>query len=132
MLLKRLSRLKPTGRWPVICLALVLAAPALAASLKSLMQEMGDTARLAKSAAGSGFELSQAQSILEAFATQGQAGESLYAGRPDAKSHDFSRRFARLVAIADGGRATVKDRAGFRTAFTAVAGECRSCHSVYK
>jgi hypothetical protein len=111
-----------------LCLLAGLSVPALAATLKSIMSEMKQTTTAAKGVL-SNFDQTQADALLHQYATQAIAAGKLIGGG-DAKAVDFQKRFAALAATANNARAT--NAASFHTAFSAIAAQCRSCHSAYK
>lgn len=124
------SRSAPSLRF---CLGLALIAglsvPALAASFKGVMGEMKQTTTVAKGVL-SNFDQVKANALLHQYSAQALAADKLYSGGNDAKAADFHKRFAALAAAADSAKAT--DAASFRSAFTTIAAQCRSCHSAYK
>lgn len=121
-----------SGLSVTFCLGLSLLAslcvPAMAATLKSIMSEMKQTTTAAKGVV-SNFDQAQADALLHQYATQATAAAKLIGGG-DAKAADFQKRFVALAATANSARAT--NAASFRTAFSAIAAQCRSCHSTYK
>ena len=116
----------------LLAFAVAAAAPALAASLKGLMREMGQTMKQTKPLLAGSFELAQAEAVLTDFARQADESAALYAMRGDAKAGDMRTRFVQLKYNADSARGTVKDKASFQRAFLAVVQDCRSCHSAYR
>jgi cytochrome c556 len=130
---KALSNVKAAiGVAALLAIALGVAAPALATSLKSLMSEMRDTTKQTKRLLAGSFDLAGAQAILGDYARQAGASEVLYAGRSDAKAGDPRARFVHMGKVAEAARGSVKDKASFRQALGAVAEDCRSCHADYK
>lgn len=115
-----------------LAFAVVAAAPALAASLKGLMREMGQTIKQTKPLLTGSFELAQAEAVLTDFARQADESAALYAMRGDVKADDMRARFVQLKNTADSARGTLKDKASFQHALLAVLQDCRSCHSAYR
>ncbi|GLS18511.1 hypothetical protein GCM10007874_15280 [Labrys miyagiensis] len=92
------------------------------------MSEMKQTTTEAKGVL-SNFDQARADALLHQYAMQAMAAGKLF-GSGDAKAADLQKRFATLAATANNAKA--KDAAGFRIAFSAIATQCRSCHSAYK
>ncbi len=119
-------------RWLLPCAIIVcVVGPAYALSLKSIMGSMADTTKLAKATVGN-FDQAQAADVLQRYASDAQAAGASYATGTNAKAQDLRARFQEMAATADGARRSALNAKSFRTAFTAIVGECRSCHSVYK
>jgi cytochrome c556 len=78
------------------------------------------------------FDPGEAQTILADFARQANEGQALYATRNDAKAGELRARFLQMKQSAGSAGSAMKDKASFRRAFSAVAEDCRSCHSAYR
>ncbi len=109
----------------------VLVGPALAASLKNIMGDMGDNTTTAKAVIAN-FDNAAAQKVLRRYAADAQAAGDMFASQGSAKEKDLRARFIKMATVADNASQSVQDKASFRKAFVAVAGECKSCHSTYK
>jgi cytochrome c556 len=116
----------------IVAACVGLASPALALSLKSLMDEMGDTTKQTKHLLTGPFDPAQAGTILAEYARQASVGETFFAGRNDAKAQDLRQRFHRFAQQVQAAQPARSDRASFRRAFAGLVQECRSCHAIYK
>ncbi len=112
-------------------LVLVLAAPAAAASMKSIMGSLGETTKAAK-AVLTAFDPAKAQAILQTYARDAQLADAAFASVRDPKAQDLRARFHQFTATIASARASATDQTSFRSAFLGIASECRSCHAVYK
>jgi hypothetical protein len=109
----------------------VLVVPAAAASLKSIMGNMGDNTTSAKAILAN-FDSKAAEQILRRYAADAQAADAMFPNQSGTKEKDLHARFSSMAMIADAASQQVQDKASFRKAFVAVAAECKSCHTVYK
>jgi cytochrome c556 len=109
----------------------VLAGPAVAASLKSIMGSMGDNTTSAKAVLAN-FDSKAAEQVLQRYAADAAAADAVFANRSGAKEKDLHARFSRMEMIANTASQQAQDKASFRKAFVAVAAECKSCHTAYK
>lgn len=109
----------------------VLAGPAVAASLKSIMGSMGDNTTSAKAVLAN-FDSKAAEQVLQRYAADAEAADAMFAKQSGVKEKDLHARFSKLVMIANTASQQAQDKASFRKAFVAVAAECKSCHTTYK
>lgn len=104
--------------------------PLLADPLKATMGEMAKTTKEAK-AALSATNAGTFDAILKSYADEGRAGRALFPGG-SAGNQDLRARFSTFAATADEARRSRVDSTRFKTTFSSLVSECRSCHSVYK
>jgi cytochrome c556 len=109
----------------------VLAGPAVAASLKSIMGSMGDNTTSAKAVLAN-FDSRAAEQVLQRYAADAEAADTMFANQSGTKEKDLHARFSRMAMIANAASQQAQDKASFRKAFVAVAAECKSCHTAYK
>jgi len=109
----------------------VLAGPAVAASLKSIMGSMGDNTTSAKAVLAN-FDSKAAEQVLQRYVADAEAADAVFANRNGAKEKDLHARFSRMAMIANAASQQAQDKASFRKVFVAVATECKSCHTAYK
>jgi cytochrome c556 len=109
----------------------VLVGPAAAASLKSIMGDMGDNTTSAKAVLAN-FDSKAAEQVLRRYAADAQAVDAMFANQNGSKEKDLHARFVKMAMIADAASQQAQDKASFRKAFVAIATECKSCHSTYK
>jgi hypothetical protein len=109
----------------------VLVGPAAAASLKSIMGNMGDNTTSAKAVLAN-FDGKAAEQVLRRYAADAQAADAVFANQSGAKEKDLHARFSKMAMIADAASQLAQDKASFRKAFVAVAAECKACHTAYK
>ncbi|MGM4984011.1 MULTISPECIES: cytochrome c [Rhizobium] len=117
-----------------ICAGLVLAVlavPAVAASLKSIMGSMGDNTTSAKAVLAN-FDGKAAEQVLRRYAADAEAADAMFTNPGSAKEKDLHARFSKMAMIANTASQQAQDKASFRKAFAAVATECKSCHATYK
>lgn len=109
----------------------IVVAPAFAASLKSIMGDMGDNTTAAKAVLAN-FDSASAKQVLQHYASEARAASDMFTGQGSAKEKDLSARFKKLATMADAASQAPQNKATFRSAFADVASECKSCHSIYK
>lgn len=114
--------------WAAVPLLNVFSAQA--GPFKQNMQRLGQTTKAVK-AELSAFDAGNAAALLQRYVEEAREGEALSVD-PSAKSKDLHARFARLASTAQAAAGSVTNAAQLRTAFVAIAVQCKSCHSVYK
>jgi hypothetical protein len=108
----------------------LLSAPAIAASLKSIMSSMGDNTSAAKAVLVN-FDGPTALQILHRYSDDARRADAAFASSSSAKGKDLHARFSKLAAMADQASQKTPDAASFHQTMGAIVAECKSCHSVY-
>ena len=126
---KSLLNIKPSTAFFVGLSTLVLVSPALA-SLKSLMEEMGTTNKVAKSLTSSNFDSAKAIEVLKALADQ--SDQSIKATPANAGGKDMNKRFVVFSAAARQAANPGLDKAKFNAVYADLVSQCKSCHTTYR
>lgn len=126
---KSFLKMKPSTALFVGLSTLVLITPALA-SLKSLMEEMGATNKVARSLTSGNFDSAKAIEILKNLADQ--SDQSIKATPANAGGKDMNKRFVAFSAAARQAAAPGLDKEKFNAVYADLVSQCKGCHTSYR